>query len=502
MSKKFYLTTAIPYVNALPHLGFALELVQADAIARYHRFKGDDVFFLTGSDENSLKNVRAAEKEGIETKELVERNAKIFYGLKDVLNLSFNDFIRTTEERHIKGAQKLWLACQKDIYKKNYAGLYCGECETFYLSKELENGLCPEHKIKPEYIEEENYFFALSKYQKQLEDLIKSDKLKIIPETRKNEVLSFIKQGLDDFSISRSKERAHNWGIPVPGDSSQIIYVWFDALSNYINALGYADNKKLFKDFWQTNDNIFHVIGKGIIKFHAIYWPAMLMSAGLNLPKTIFVHGYLTIDGVKISKSFGSALSPSTVVKKYGAEAVRYFLLREIPATADGDFSYQKFEERYKADLANGLGNLVSRIAVMIQKYFKSVLNLDRSDKEEIKRIIAPYKPFDQLEKDAYHFHINLAKLWEIVNNLDKYLQENKPFEVVKTDKEKTEKILATAALGLLSFSQRLLPFLPETAGKIFERFGLSTPKLFSQNDWQGQKVVIKDTSPLFPRLN
>ena len=363
-NKKFYITTAIDYVNGLPHIGHALEKIQTDVVARYHRSLGENVLFLTGTDENSLKNVQAAEKEGITVQELVDRNSQVFYNLKDVLNLSFDDFIRTTEKRHIEGVEKLWKACQKDIYKKTYEGLYCVGCEAFYKESELVNGLCPEHKKAPELVKEENYFFKLSKYQNQLKELIEKNEFKIIPETRKNEVLSFINSGLEDICISRSKERAHGWGIPVPKDPNQIVWVWFDALANYITAVGYDLDEKMFQDLWPAD---IHFVGKGILRFHAVYWPAMLLSAGLALPKSIFVHGYITVDGGKMSKSIGNVINPIELVKKYGTEPVRYFLLREMPPTQDGDFTYEKFEDRYTADLARGLGNLVARVIALAQ---------------------------------------------------------------------------------------------------------------------------------------
>ena len=308
--RKFYLSTALPYVNEKPHCGFALEIIQADVIARYHRLLGEEVFFLTGTDENSLKNVRAAREEGIPVKKLVDRNAKKFYELKKVLNLSFDDFIRTTEKRHIKGAQKLWEACKKDIYKKFYRGLYCVGCEEFYKESELENGLCPEHKKRPELVEEENYFFKLSKYQDKLKRIIETDEVKIIPKTRKNEALSFINSGLEDICISRSAERGRGWGIPVPDDQTQVQWTWFDALSNYINALGYAENSKKFQVWWTKNENKLHIIGKGILRFHTVYFIGILLSANLKLPKTIFVHGYLTSAGQKMSKSLGNVIDP------------------------------------------------------------------------------------------------------------------------------------------------------------------------------------------------
>ena len=366
MKKKFYVTTSIPYVNAAPHIGHALEFVQADVIARYHRLLNQDVHFLSGTDDNALKNVQAAEEKKIPIVEFVKENSGKFYQLKSGLNLSFDDFIGTSEKRHFEGAQAFWQACKKeDIYKKKYRGLYCVGCETFYTAKDLVGGKCPEHKTKPEVVEEENYFFRLSKYQDWLENLIASDQLKIIPETRKNEVLSFIHRGLEDFSISRSKKRAHGWGIPVPGNPEQIIYVWFDALANYITALDWQNNKKLYQKYWPAD---VHVIGKGIIRFHAVYWPVMLKSAGIDLPKQEFVHGYVTTEGQKISKSLGNVIDPFDLVKKYSIDPVRYYLLREIPAYSDGDFSERRFKEIYNADLANGLGNLVARVVAIASR--------------------------------------------------------------------------------------------------------------------------------------
>src|SRR3989344_3486201 len=297
---KFFISTAIPYVNSDPHVGFAMELIQADVIARYQRLKGDDVFFMTGTDENALKNVQAAERANIPVREFIDKHAERFIDLTKAINLSNDDFIRTTEERHVKGAQKFWQACMNagDIYKKNYKGLYCIGCEEFKTEKDLVEGKCPEHGIKPETVQEENYFFKLSKYEKDLLKLIESGELIIVPETRRNETLQFIRQGLKDFSISRSKTRAKNWGIPVPGDDSQIMYVWFDALTCYINSLGYADDDARFKEYW-TNGSTAHLVGKGITRFHAIYWPAMLLSAGVALPEEVFFHGFLVVGGGK-----------------------------------------------------------------------------------------------------------------------------------------------------------------------------------------------------------
>ena len=497
-NKKFYLSTALPYVNEFPHAGWALEIIQADVIARYHRLLAEDVFFLTGTDENSLKNVRAAEEEGMSVKKLVDRNAKKFHELKDILNLSFNDFIRTTEERHIKGAQKLWKACQKDIYKKSYRGLYCVGCEEFYKENELENGLCPEHKTRPDLVEEENYFFRLSKYQDKLKTIIESDEAKIIPQVRKNEIISFINSGLEDICISRLSERGRGWGIPVPGDPSQILWTWFDALSNYVNALGYGENSKKFQEWWQKNENKLHIVGKGILRFHGIYWIAFLLSAKLALPKIIFVHGYLTSAGQKMSKSLGNVIDPFELVKKYGCDPVRYFLLREIPPTEDGDFTYQKFEERYNADLASGLGNLVARVVTLAAELKTQKSNLkNRASKgsegeDENEVFIAPetqnlklkeeIKKTQQKYKKAlaeFKFNEALISTWELISFCDKYIERERPWE----KSEKQLSIINNLLFALDNIAQLLQPFLPETSEKI------------------KKQLKTKKSQPLFPRI-
>ena len=462
--EKFFITTAIDYVNAAPHLGHALEKVQADVVARYRRLLGEDVFFLTGTDENSLKNVQAAKKEGVPIKELVDKNAKKFYELKNVLNLSFDDFIRTTEKRHVEAVQKLWQACEKDIYKKTYRGLYCVGCEEFYKEKELLSGLCPEHKTKPETVEEENYFFRLSKYQQKLKEIYGSNQIKIIPQVRKNEVLSFINSGLEDICISRSAERAQGWGIDVPGDSKQKIWVWFDALTNYLTS-----------KHWPAD---VHVIGKGILRFHAVYWPAILLSVNLPLPKKIFVHGYLTVGGQKMSKSLGNVIDPVELVKKYGVDAVRYFLLREIPSAEDGDFTYEKFEERYNADLAKGLGNLVARIITLA----KEAENISKNPKieSEVKKTQQNYGK----ALESFKFNETLIVIWELISFCDKLIEEERPWEEDKGE------VIDNLLFLLNEIAKLLQPFLPATSEKIFKQ--LKTLPAGRQ---------VKKAKPLFPRL-
>lgn len=467
-------------MNASPHVGFALEQIQADAAARYWRgVLGDDhVHFLTGTDENSLKNVRAAEAKGVDVEEFVAQLAEEFRALTPLLNLSNDDFIRTREERHMKGAQKLWSSFNpEDIYSKEYTGLYCVGCEAFYTEEECDDGNCPIHKKPVEKVQEENYFFKLSNYQKQIEELIESDALQIFPKTRKNEVLSFVKRGLEDFSISRSVERAKNFGVPVPGDDSQVMYVWVDALSNYITALAYGEDGTLYNEFWNSDGRRVHVIGKDIIRFHAVYWPAMLMSAGLNVPNEMFVHGFFTVEGEKMSKSLGNVLHPKQLVDDFGTDAVRYFMLREMPYASDGDFSRERMEIRY-AELANQLGNLVNRVAAMSNKYFDGVLmdvDADWTEAEtELQDII-----------NEYDFKRYIDRVWEIVADSNELIDKKEPFKLVKTDEDAANAVLAEVAENIRFIARMLKPVIPSAAEEIERRYN-------------GEKILTGD--PLFPR--
>ena len=475
--KNFYLTTAIPYVNAAPHLGHALEFVQTDVIARYQRLKGKDVGLVTGSDENSLKNVHAAEKLGISTAELCKTNAEIFRKMADAIGLSYTSFRRTSDkEKHWPGVHDLWKLCYKneDIYKKKYRGLYCVGCESFYEESELPDGVCPEHRTKPETVEEENYFFKLSNYQDKLEELIESDELKILPETRKNEVLSFIRGGLKDFSISRSVSRAKDWGVPVPDDLEQIMYVWFDALGTYLTGIGYGSDEKTFEKYWPAD---VHVIGKGILRFHAVYWPAILLSAGLKLPKSVFVHGYITVEGQKMSKSLGNIIDPFHLIEKYGADPVRYCLLSEVPTFDDGDFSEKNLIEKNNNELIANLGNLVNRTLVFITNNFEGKIpearNITAEDKEFIemqKKVVSDIEK--ELDNDCIREGINLI-VGNFAKNANRYFQDNKPWELVKTDKERAGTVLNILANQVKDSAILIEPYLPNSSRSIFRQLNL-----------------------------
>ncbi len=459
-SKSFFLSTSIPYVNARPHIGYALELVQADVIARYQRLLGSDVFFLAGTDDNALKNVQAAEAAGKGVQEYINQNAAVFKELTEKLNTSISDFIRTSaEERHRLGAQKLWSNCKpEDLYKKSYKGLYCVGCEEFKTEKDLVHGECQLHPGKKlEVVEEENYFFKLSNYQAQLLELIESNTLRITPESRRNEMLAFIKGGLEDFSISRSVARAKGWGIPVPGDETQVMYVWFDALSNYINGLGYAKDSEEYQKYWVQGSTRLHCIGKDINRFHTIYWPAMLLSAGVNIPTDVFVHGFITVDGQKMSKSIGNVVDPFDLIDEWGSEVTRYFLFR-LPTFDDGDFARSRLTEIYNGDLANGLGNLVSRVLKMAISY-EVEADLDLGSNP------LPKAYTDEL--DQFRIDRGAEYVWQVIKELDGYVQKNEPFKTIKTNPEKAKADVAYLLKELYRLSVLLTPFLPETAQKI-----------------------------------
>jgi len=517
---RYYITTSIPYVNAVPHIGHALEFAQTDAFARYHRLIGNDARFLSGTDENSLTNVLAAEREGVPVAELVERNAGAFLKLTELLDISNDDFIRTAaEERHLAGCRRLWEACDRngDIYPRHYRGLYCVRCEQFYTEDELDNGLCPEHHIPLEIVEEENYFFRLSRYGDQLARLIDSGQLRIIPDSRRNEVRSFIARGLEDFSVSRSRSRARNWGIPVPGDPDQVMYVWFDALANYVTALGYVNDADLYRHYWLENPHRVHVIGKGILRFHAVYWPAMLLSAGEPVPTTVFVHGYLTIAGEKMSKSLGNVVDPAELVDRYGTDAVRYWLLREVPPSGDADYTAEKLERRYNADLANDLGNLLNRTVTMIRRYRDGTVPAPAApdavdqDLELVASAIAG-RLATAMGQD-YDPQTALAAIWDLVVRANRYVEETAPWALSRRERAgegeagaRLDGALYHLAESLRLIAQALRPFLPNTAERIAAQLGadLAATPWTEALGWGAlaPRTRVGDPAPMFPKLD
>lgn len=475
---KYYVTTSIPYVNAEPHIGFAMELLYADVLARWARGRGDEVIFSTGTDEHGGKIAEKAQEAGLEPQAFTDKIAERFQKLIPLLNVSNDRFIRTTDKGHEQRAQLIWKALEKDIYKSSYIGWYCTGDEAYVTETEAKanNFICPAHNRKYEKIEEENYFFRLSAYENQIREAIESGKFLIVPESRRNEILAVIKAGLDDISVSRPKDKIA-WGIPVPGDSKQVMYVWFEALMNYITVLGYPEALD-FKDYWPAN---VQVIGKDIIRFHAAIWPAMLLSLGAALPKQLYVHGFITVEGKKISKSLGNVVHPREVVEKYGVDACRYYLMRHMPSYEDGDFSWARLEQAYNNELANELGNAVQRTAAMIKQYQDGKIG----DIPEAAHDLAPYEEALRLCK----FDRALDEVWEHVRGLNQYIDEEKPWEIAKTDdKDHLREVLAYQVGSLLEISQLLLPFLPETAEKIAQIFSKGTVKplegtLFPKHD-------------------
>ncbi|GAA1788352.1 methionine--tRNA ligase [Actinomadura chokoriensis] len=463
-----YLTTTIPYVNARPHLGFALELVQADVLARHLRRHGD-VRFQAGTDDNSLKNVLAAQAAGIGVQEFVDARAEEFIGLAGPLSLSVDDVIRTSRDpRHRAGVERLWRACAAagDLYRRHYEGLYCVGCEQFYDEAELPAGLCPEHGTAPQHVSEENWFFRLSRYAGRLHDLISTGRLRIEPAERRNEVLSFIAGGLEDFSISRSSERARGWGIPVPGDPGQVIYVWWDALGNYITALDYGNDGAEFRKWWTGGGRRVHLVGKGVLRFHAVYWPAMLLSAGLPLPDEVLVHGYLTAGGRKISKSAGVTVDPVELAGTYGTDAVRWWLLREVPRVGDVDFTAERLVRRANDELANGLGNLVNRVVSMVHRY-RGGLVPAAEEPGELAEVCGEVEGRVGAALGDFDFRRATAAVWEIADEANRYVNRVRPWELAKSGDGRLDAVLAELVLACRVLSEQLAPFLPGLAARI-----------------------------------
>lgn len=462
MSKSFYITTTLPYVNSDPHVGFALEIVRADIIARAKELQGFEVFFNTGTDEHGQKIFDNAEKAGKSTQDFVDENAKKFKDLKVVLGLSEGlHFIRTTDENHIKSAQEFWNKCFEagDIYKKNYKVKYCVGCELEKQDSELVDGKCELHpNVELEIREEENYFFRFSKYQEKLLELYKNNPKFVIPDTRFNEIKAFVERGLEDFSISRLKSKM-SWGVPVPNDAEHVMYVWFDALVNYISTLGWPENKENFEKFW-ANGTPVQYCGKDNLRQQSAMWQAMLMSAGLPPTQSIIINGFITADGgVKMSKSLGNTINPKDLVDEYGTDALRYFLSAELSSFEDSPFTVERFKSAYNAKLANGLGNLVSRVMKMAQDNLESPI--ENAEFEDMSRLF--------IILDTFEINKAVEYIWNEISEIDKYIQTNQPFRLVKADPEAGKKMIADLVGRVHFVSSMLSIVLPETSAKIKE---------------------------------
>ncbi|MBB4505609.1 methionine--tRNA ligase [Rhizobium johnstonii] len=488
---KIYITTSIPYVNAAPHVGFALELVQADAYARHFRLLGHDIRFQCGTDDNSLKNVRSAEAAGVQVKDFVDANAYRFEHLGGLLDISNEEFVRTSHDpRHIACVHALWRACagKGDLYRKAYEGLYCVGCEQFYEPSELDDGRCPEHGIALETIREENWFFRLSRYGDRLIELIETGELRIVPAHRRNEILALLRRGLTDISVSRSAERARGWGVPI-SDGDEVVYVWFDALANYLTGLGHGSDETLLQRYWNDGQRI-HVVGKGISKFHAIYWPAILLSAGLPPPSSILVHGYVTVDGRKIGKSAGNGIDPERIIQTYGTpDALRYYLLRHIRSGDDGDFSAERLEAAWSGELAGQLGNLANRVLALLSTSFGGIVPPvpDSAFVDEAARL--PGKVAEAF--DAYELHVGLADIFAFIGEANRRFTKGAPWADAKAlladltpeDRRATaarlSACLAEQVYGLAVVARCLLPFLPSSAATLHSRLGIPAPRLY-----------------------
>ncbi|HXS63190.1 MAG TPA: methionine--tRNA ligase [Streptosporangiaceae bacterium] len=476
-----YLTTTIPYVNGRPHLGHAVEFVQADVLARHHRRAGAAVRLQTGTDDNSLKNVLAAKAAGVGVREFVDSNAAAFSDLAAQLSVSADDAIATSSDpRHRPAVERLWRACEQagDLYPKHYTGLYCVGCEQFYTETELPGGRCAEHGTVPQQVSEENWFFRLTRYGDRLRSAITSGQLRIEPAARRNEVLGFIDGGLEDFSVSRSVGRAHGWGIPVPGDPGQVIYVWFDALGNYISALDYGTGGAALSRWWTNSTRRVHLLGKGVVRFHAVYWPAILLSAGLPLPTEEFVHDYITVDGAKIGKSAGNAIDVTSLIDDYGADALRWWLLREVAKVGDTDFTVDRLIARANDELANGIGNLVHRVVALVCKYRDGLVPVANGrELPGTRRLERARRQAAELIDSALadgDFRQATAAVVAIADEANKYISQSEPWRLVKAERggDGEAAALLDAVLAALietcrELAGHLAPFLPDAAERI-----------------------------------
>jgi methionyl-tRNA synthetase len=473
MGKNLYVTTAIPYVNGTPHIGNALDYLLADIWTRYQMQNGRAVRFQIGTDEHGNKNAAKAGELGLTPQAYVDQAHAPFKALAEKIGSGYTDFIRTSDINHKAAVQYIWQQLKPHIYKDIYEGWYCTGCEQFYTDKEVEatSGKCPNHQTPYEHLKEENYYLRASDFTEQIRTAIESNKMQILPEFRKKEILELIKDGVKDVSISRPR-KSLSWGVPVPDDPEQVMYVWIDALSNYITVLGYP-NQPDWQEFWPAE---LQVVGKDILRFHAIIWPAILLGLGLNLPKKILAHGFINVGGAKISKSIGNGIDPSQIIDEYGLDAFRYFFARHIPTQEDGDFTWEKFETAYNTELANDLGNLVSRVANMLTRYQAGVIGDAPSGEHDMD----PYRQaMEHLE-----FNKALDETWNMVRALNQYIERVKPWEIAKRRETDTDaedhltEVLAHCAGNLLQIADLLVPFMPSTAAAIHTIFdtGVITP--------------------------